>query len=196
VFKKAEDQEWTRFRGALSKDRDETPEAPDIPPPPVQAAPLPQQAPQPQMPGPMTVVPPQGGQGFRPNPNDVNVGQPTRQRFGHDQDVETLVGEHTSFEGTLKADGSIRVLGNVKGELQSKGSIYVEEQATVNAKITAAHVTVAGKVDGHIQSDGRVEIRPTGRVIGEISAGALIVQEGAFFDGSSKMKAQDAPSHR
>jgi cytoskeletal protein CcmA (bactofilin family) len=48
-------------------------------------------------------------------------------------------------------------------------------------------VTIAGHVEGQIYCEGRVEIRPTGRVTGEISAGALIVQEGAYFDGNSKM---------
>src|SRR5579859_971234 len=31
MFKKSEEQEWTRFRGALSKDRDETGAAPTVP---------------------------------------------------------------------------------------------------------------------------------------------------------------------
>jgi cytoskeletal protein CcmA (bactofilin family) len=57
----------------------------------------------------------------------------------------------------------------------------------VTARLTGAQVTVAGQVDGQIYCEGRVEIRPTGRVTGEINAGALIVQEGAYFDGNSKM---------
>ena len=59
-------------------------------------------------------------------------------------------------------------------------------------RLTAAQVTVAGQVDGQIYCEGRVEIRPTGRVTGEINAGALIIQEGAYFDGNSKM----ATSHK
>jgi cytoskeletal protein CcmA (bactofilin family) len=53
-------------------------------------------------------------------------------------------------------------------------------------------VTIAGQVDGQIFCEGRVEIRPTGRVTGEINAGALIVQEGAYFDGNSKMSSGGA----
>src|SRR5262249_9131347 len=59
--------------------------------------------------------------------------------------------------------------------------------AHVTARLTAQQVTIAGQVDGQIVCEGRVEIRPTGRVTGEINAGALIVQEGAYFDGNSKM---------
>ena len=74
-------------------------------------------------------------------------------------------------------------------ELRSEGQslIIVEEKAHVTARLTAAQITVAGTVDGQIYCEGRVEIRPTGHVTGEINAGALIVQEGAYFDGNSKM---------
>src|SRR5207302_8014685 len=77
--------------------------------------------------------------------------------------------------------------GSIQGEIESKSTIYVEEKAHVTARLTGAHVTVAGQVDGQIFCEGRVEIRPTGRVTGEINAGALIVQEGAYFEGNSRM---------
>src|SRR5438552_14276457 len=131
------------------------------------------------------------GPSFRPSTNDVNVGLPnarlTRSVVSDGVEVESLIGEHTSFEGTLKTEGAVRLLGSVQGEIESKGTIIVEEKARVNARLTGAAVTVAGTVDGQIYCEGRVEIRPTGRVTGEINAGALIVQEGAFFEGNSKM---------
>jgi len=190
MFKKSEEQEWTRFRGALSKDRDDTGGAPAVtvdandtgaasqtpPPPPASAT---QGAP--------------SGPSFRTIPGDVNVGLPSARLSrgsGTDgSDVETLIGERTHFEGTLRAEGAVRLLGTIDGEIQSSGSIYVEEKSHVTARLTASQITIAGEVDGQIYCDGRVEIRPTGRVTGEISAAALIVQEGAYFDGNSRMAA-------
>jgi cytoskeletal protein CcmA (bactofilin family) len=122
--------------------------------------------------------------------DDVSVGgvQTARPRaMTTDGEVESLIGEHTSFEGTLKTEGSVRLLGTIQGEIESKSTIIVEEKARVTARLTAQQVTVAGQLDGQIFCEGRVEIRPTGRVTGEINAGALIVQEGAYFDGNSKM---------
>ncbi|MBV9327909.1 MAG: polymer-forming cytoskeletal protein [Chloroflexi bacterium] len=140
-----------------------------------------------------TAGPPVGAQGastgstLRPT-NDVNVSVPNaRPRGLNDGEVESLIGEHTSFEGTLKTEGSVRLLGAIQGEIESKSTIIVEEKARVTARLTAQQVTVAGQLDGQIFCEGRVEIRPTGRVTGEINAGALIVQEGAYFDGNSRM---------
>jgi cytoskeletal protein CcmA (bactofilin family) len=190
MFKKSEEQEWTRFRGALSsKDRDEAATVPVTPEPNdtiVGAAPA-------------AATPGQGAAGpsFRPSAGDVNVGLPnTRMARGAVVDsveVESLIGEHTSFEGTLKTEGAVRLLGSIQGEIESKGTIIVEEKAHVTARLTAAQITVAGHVDGQIYCEGRVEIRPTGHVTGEINAGALIVQEGAYFDGNSKMATGGSP---
>ncbi len=183
MFKKSEEQEWTRFRGALSKDREDpaAPPAPESADPAVAAPPAP---PSPSAP------PAAAGPSFRSSVVDVNVGLPTarpRSPSLEGADVESLIGEHSSFEGTLRTEGPVRLLGTIQGEIESKSTIIVEEKARVTARLTAQQVTVAGQVDGQIYCEGRVEIRPTGRVTGEINAGALIVQEGAYFDGSSKM---------
>jgi len=183
MFKKSEEQEWTRFRGALSKDRDETGAAP--------AAPEASETTSNAAVAPPPAAPGVSGPSFRPSAGDVNVGLPTsrltRSAVTDGVEVESLIGEHTSFEGTLKTEGAVRLLGSIQGEIESKSTIIVEEKAHVTARLTAAQVTISGHVDGQIYCEGRVEIRPTGRVTGEISAGALIVQEGAYFDGNSKM---------
>lgn len=183
MFKKSEEQEWTRFRGALSKDRDETGAAP--------AAPETNETTSNAAVAPPPAVQGVSGPSFRPSAGDVNVGLPTsrltRSAVTDGVEVESLIGEHTSFEGTLKTEGAVRLLGSVQGEIESKSTIIVEEKAHVTARLTAAQVTISGHVDGQIYCEGRVEIRPTGRVTGEIQAGALIVQEGAYFDGNSKM---------
>jgi cytoskeletal protein CcmA (bactofilin family) len=192
MFKKSEEQEWSRFRGALSKDRDDATTAPTPAETTEAAAGTTAQAA-----GASTTNP---SPSFRSLPSDVNVGLPSsrlsRSMSTDGVDVESLIGERTHFEGTLKCEGAIRLLGTVNGEIQSAGTIIVEEKAHVTARLTGAQVTIAGEVDGQIYCEGRVEIRPTGRVTGEISAGALIVQEGAYFDGNSKMASSAATNAR
>jgi cytoskeletal protein CcmA (bactofilin family) len=190
MFKKSDDQEWSRFRGALSKERDDAPTTPAT----AEAGQTSTSAPGPA--GGATTSP--GSAGFRPVAGDVNVGQAAgRMSRGVQADgaeVESLIGERTHFEGTLKCEGAIRLHGTVQGEIQSASTIIVEERAHVTARLTGAQVTIAGQVDGQIYCEGRVEIRPTGRVTGEISAGALIIHEGAYFDGNSRMATSAAGS--
>jgi cytoskeletal protein CcmA (bactofilin family) len=193
MFKKSEEQEWTRFRGALSKDRDDGAAAPAT----AEVHTNDTTSNSTAAPGSAT-VPGASGPSFRPSAGDVNVGLPSarlsRSAVTDGVEVESLIGEHTTFEGTLKTEGAVRLLGAVSGEIESKSTIIVEEKAHVTARLTAAQVTISGQVDGQIFCAGRVEIRPTGRVTGEISAGALIVQEGAYFDGNSKMATAGPPT--
>ena len=97
------------------------------------------------------------------------------------------------MQGTIRSEHSIRIQGAAQGEVESKRAVYVEEGARVNAKVTAAEITVSGSVDGQIFSTGRVEIQPTGHVTGEINAASLVMQEGAYFDGQMKMKNRGEP---
>jgi len=103
-------------------------------------------------------------------------------------DADSTIGEHTSFDGTYRSENSMRIRGSVQGEVECSKAIFVEENARVSAKLTAASITVAGEVNGELDCSGRVEIRPSGRVTGTINAGTLVVQEGAFLEGTIKMR--------
>ena len=181
MFKKTEETEWTRFSKALSsRDQDESDERAEA-----ETSALP-------------AVSPGAGRGesassalpARPPLPDTSVASRAGNRPApatSEEDVESIIGEHTTVDGTFKSDNSIRIRGSVQGEIESQRSILVEDQANVKAKITAETITVAGQVSGQLFCRGRVEIRPSGRVIGEINAGTLIMQEGAFFEGNLKM---------
>lgn len=160
-------------------------------------APAPRGAPPPEGADPTAQVPgdttpaPAAGPSYRPALGDVNITALARLRRGTEAapgpDAETVIGERTTCEGTFRSAGAVRVLGAVQGELESTGAVVIEEQGQVTARIAAVQVTVAGRVEGQIHCPGRVELRPTARVTGELHAGTLIVQEGAFFEGTSAM---------
>lgn len=143
-----------------------------------------------------TATPPASSLTSRPTTADTNfsvaprptVTTPTRASVESFEDVESTIGEHASFNGTYRSDHSIRIKGSAQGEVECQQSVYIEENAKVEAKVTAATITVAGEVNGELNCTGRVEIRPSGRVTGTINAGTLVMQEGAFFDGNLRMK--------
>ena len=103
-------------------------------------------------------------------------------------DADSTIGEHTSFDGTYRSENSMRIRGSAQGEVECAKAIFIEENARVSAKLTAASITVAGEVNGELICSGRVEVRPSGRVTGTINAATLVVQEGAFVEGTVKMR--------
>lgn len=106
----------------------------------------------------------------------------------------SVVAHDTTWKGDLQSDGSVHVHGRVEGSLTARADIFVAEEATVEATITAENVSVAGNVRGTIRCSGRFEVLPQGRVSGEVFAPVLVVHEGATVNASVSMTAAEAPA--
>lgn len=108
-------------------------------------------------------------------------------RLGDDR-RETVIAATTSFTGVIKSDGLITINGRVEGEIETAGSIIVGKSGQVRASMAAQNVAVAGAVVGNIVAAERLEIGPTGKVLGDIVAATLVIDDGGFFHGHSTMK--------
>ena len=103
-------------------------------------------------------------------------------------DMHTSVIAHsTAWSGDLQSSGSLHVHGQVEGSLTAKGSVFIAEEADVDAVIRAANVTVAGNVRGSIHCAERFEVLPRGKVAGEIHAPAIAIHDGAVVAGQISM---------
>lgn len=108
--------------------------------------------------------------------------------------MESLIAAEDTFEGTLKTATGVRVLGTVRGGIESQRSVRVESGANVEADITADEVVIAGTYTGNLTCRNRVEITETGRVSGKLDTAKLFLHEGGFFDGELRMqRPEEAP---
>jgi cytoskeletal protein CcmA (bactofilin family) len=104
----------------------------------------------------------------------------------------TIVGQGAKLEGTVVSAGSLRIDGQVKGQVNADGDVMLSPQSQVEADIRAQNVSVAGKFKGSIIVKGRAEINRGGRVDGDVTSKTLVVEEGAVFQGQSIMDQQTA----
>ena len=102
----------------------------------------------------------------------------------------TIVGKGAKLEGTVVSAGSLRVDGQVKGQINADGDVMLSPQSQVEADIRAQNVAVAGRFKGSIVVKGRAEIARGGRVDGNVTSKTLVVEEGAIFQGQSIMDQQ------
>jgi cytoskeletal protein CcmA (bactofilin family) len=100
---------------------------------------------------------------------------------------ETVIGANTSFVGTLKSDGNIRIDGTVEGDIEILGNLIIGETGRVIATVKAQNVHISGAVKGEITAVEQLEISPTGKVWGDISTAALSIDPGGLFRGQSAM---------
>jgi cytoskeletal protein CcmA (bactofilin family) len=108
---------------------------------------------------------------------------------------ESVIGRDDQFEGTLRTQKSVRILGQLKGHIEAAKSVYVEEGATVDADLTADEAIIAGHYSGKLVCRQRLEIRATGITKGEIETVRLMLHEGGFIDGGLHMqRPESAPA--
>ena len=107
------------------------------------------------------------------------------------KDIKAYLGEDTVFSGTLSFNGVVRIDGKMDGEVNTDDTLIVGENGVLEANIIAGTVICRGKIKGTIKASKRIEIHTNSEVVGNISAPALLVENGAIFDGSCDMTGND-----
>ena len=98
---------------------------------------------------------------------------------------QTVLGQTVVLRGELLAKEDLLIDGRFEGPLSLEGhSLTVGEEAQVKAEIRARQVVIMGTITGKIVAREKVEIRRSGRLTGDLMAGAVAIEEGAFFKGS------------
>jgi len=106
---------------------------------------------------------------------------------------EKIIDIETGMEGNVKFSGPInlRISGKFEGELESKGVLIISEKADVKAKIKGEEIKISGRVTGDIISTRRLELSAPAKVIGNIKAPILVINEGAILKGECQMPLKD-----
>lgn len=110
------------------------------------------------------------------------------------EEIHTIIGKESSFEGKLVFDGVVRIDGSFKGNIQSKGKLLIGETASLEAEIETGSLILSGEVKGNVTASERVEIKSKGRFTGNIKTSILVIEEGASFNGTSTMEVQKVSS--
>ena len=106
----------------------------------------------------------------------------------------TIVGAGARLDGNLVSAGSLRIDGQVKGQINADGDVSLSPQSQVEADIRAQNVSVAGRFKGNIVVKGKAHLACGGRIDGNITSKSLIVEEGGTFHGQSIMDASGSGS--
>src|SRR5262245_65300173 len=104
------------------------------------------------------------------------IGAPTR----------SVIDAWLTITGNLQSEGEVQVDGQINGDIRC-AHLVVGKDATVTGNIVAEEVVVRGKVTGVIRAN-RVILQDSARVESEIFHKKLAIEEGAVFDGQSRLR--------
>ncbi|MBO7747961.1 polymer-forming cytoskeletal protein [Paenibacillus sp. MWE-103] len=100
---------------------------------------------------------------------------------------DTFIGEGTIVEGAIRSAGSVRLEGQLRGDLFCEGDAALGETAFAISNITARSLHLAGQVTGNVRVSGKLTITATGKLVGDMDAATLEIEEGGVFQGKSAM---------
>jgi len=108
-----------------------------------------------------------------------------------------FVGGTTVLNGEANFKGMLRIDGRLNGTISSeKGTLIVSAGGHVEANISVASAKINGTVNGDIHATERIEFGRTARVRGNIQTPALVVEEGAVFEGGCRMTPKAATQEK
>ncbi|MEO8538213.1 MAG: polymer-forming cytoskeletal protein [bacterium] len=97
---------------------------------------------------------------------------------------ESVIDQHSSFDGRFETEHDLRVEGTISGEVTCRGLFTVKKDATARVRVQTRDAHIQGKFEGDIVCTGKLLLAATAHVTGTLKAAVLVVEEGAAVSGT------------
>lgn len=111
---------------------------------------------------------------------------------GRQSDLNGFLDSGSHVDGELKFETSFRVDGKFTGRVNTAGDLIVGEGGEVEGDIRVGQIFISGTVKGTIRAARKIQISSKGKVFAEIDTPALVVEDGAFFQGRCTMAREES----
>jgi len=96
-----------------------------------------------------------------------------------------------TIRGELEFSSYFRVDGRVEGTVRSRSELVVGDGGVVEGEVEVARCIVGGEIRGTIRASEQVLLHASAKVWADIHTPALVMEDGAFLEGSVSMDSQD-----
>jgi cytoskeletal protein CcmA (bactofilin family) len=104
----------------------------------------------------------------------------------------TTIGSTVVIRGKLKSAEDLVVKGRIDADIDSTRDLRVENAGVIKAEVRVQSARISGVVIGNITGEKKVEIASDGRVVGDLRAPQVVIQDGAAFKGRITMPGFEA----
>ena len=106
-----------------------------------------------------------------------------------EEQIKTVLSPDIQFKGKIEFQTSLMIKGNFTGEISSTdGHLTLGKDAVVKANIKSGIITNKGQIIGNIEAYRRMEILKNASLKGDLIAGDIYIESGAFFSGNCSME--------
>jgi cytoskeletal protein CcmA (bactofilin family) len=109
----------------------------------------------------------------------------------------TVIGESLIITGEITSQEDVTIHGKLHGKISmERGSLVVAQSAKVEADAHVSRLTINGTFAGDVAAAERVELSKTAQVSGTVVAPAIVVEDGAVFNGMMEVNGRKSAAAR
>ena len=109
----------------------------------------------------------------------------------HGSGANAFVGKGVKFKGIISYSGTVRIDGELEGEIQTDGTLLIGEEAHISANISAGTIICSGKITGDVKAVERIKLYSPAVLTGSVDTPAMSMEEGAQLNGHCAMQTTD-----
>ncbi len=94
----------------------------------------------------------------------------------------------STVDGKIRINGSVRIDGKLKGEVEATEAVIVGETGVIEGDIRAKETNISGKCTGQIYAENCVLLHASAVINGDVKCKKLVVDEGVVIDGNISMR--------
>jgi cytoskeletal protein CcmA (bactofilin family) len=107
-----------------------------------------------------------------------------------------ILGPGLFVKGQISGEEDLQIDGKVEGSISLKGQrLTVGQNGEVVSDVHAREVIVYGKVRGNLFAEDRIEVKKDGSVVGNITGGRVLIEDGAYLKGQIEIERGKSHKH-
>ena len=109
----------------------------------------------------------------------------------HAKGASAFVGKGGKFKGVMTYSGTVRIDGQMEGEIKTDGTLLIGAEAVISANISAGTIICSGKITGDVKAVERIKLHSPAVLTGSVDTPAMSMEEGAQLNGHCAMQTTD-----
>lgn len=103
------------------------------------------------------------------------------------QPITTVIGVDMKISGDITGDSTIRIDGNVDGNVSVKKGVILGEKSSVTGNLKSDYIVIYGKQNGNINAKG-LYLKASGVINGDINVEIVEIEAGGKYNGKLNMQ--------
>lgn len=112
-----------------------------------------------------------------------------------DSGQTTVLAKGTTMDGKFSCTENVRLDGKIIGEVRVDKRLVMGETGVVEGNIVAQDAVIKGRIVGDLHVQDSLQLVGTAVIEGNITAKTMVVEEGARYNGTCKIGANNAQSN-